>query len=152
MDDSQTEVGQESGGSLREKLEGALTTNASLASELAGYKAKDIISAHGYKHVTVEDLKGVKLDEIEAKASELEVSKSALAESVLKSVLKDKLGEGADLDAVVAGLIGGSTETVDSSALDRIRSVGKVQGLPPQKLAEDPSLVGPARLRAAFGA
>jgi hypothetical protein len=151
MDNGTPEGGQESGGSLREKLEAALQNQASLATELASYKARDLIAENGYKHVTAEDLKDVKLDEIATKAAELEASKASLAESVLRTVLKDKFGDGADLDTVVKNLIGDAGQA-DTAALDRIRSVGKTQGLPAQRPDEDPNLIGPARLRAAFGA
>lgn len=149
MGNGSPEGNQESGGSLREKLEQALAANATITSELVSYKAKDLISANGYKHVTVEDLQGVSLGEIEAKAGEIETQKAAQAEAVLKTVLGSKLGDDVDLDAVIANLLG-NADKVEDAALDRIRAVGQQQSLPKAAPAEDPNLTGPARLRAAF--
>lgn len=67
----------ETGGQLRQKLEEALQANKALAERLAGHEAKAVIEAKGYRLVTAEDLKGVDLDSIAAKAEELEGAKRA---------------------------------------------------------------------------
>lgn len=148
MDDTQVETGKESGGQLREKLEQALKDNASLRTEVLGYKASQLIAEKGYKHVTPEDLQGVDLDGIEAKAAEVEQSKAELEAQVLKRVLGDKFGDGVDVDAAINSLISGEG---DGAALDRIRSVGKLQGEPVSRGAVDVSqLHGQELLRYAF--
>jgi hypothetical protein len=147
MDNGAAEAGQESGGSLREKLEAALATNATLATQVASYQAKDLISAKGYKHVTAEELQGVKLDEIEAKAAEIEQTKVAQREAVLREVLGDKVDK-ADLDAMVKSLVGDQGND-GAEALDRIRAIGKQAAVPVSK-PEDATLFGPSKIRAAF--
>lgn len=148
MDDETVETGKESGGSLREKLEAALARESDLKAKVLSYQAREVIAEKGYKHVTPEDLKGVDLDGIEAKAEELEQAKAAQEAEVLKRVLGSKLGDGADVDAVIQGLLGGGDD--QSAALDRIRSVGKVQGSPVAKDQDAAGLSGPELLRHAF--
>lgn len=141
-------TGTETGGSLRTKLESALATNASLTETLVSYKAKDVIQAKRLKHVTPEDFKGVKLDEIEAKADELEVAKAADAERVLRSVLASKGLEGDELEAEIAQLLGSD----DSKATEkRVQTVSRINGDRPGA-AETQGLIGPAKIQAHFAA
>ena len=63
---------EESGSSLRRKLEETLTRERQLTTELSGLKAKELITERGYGLVKVEDLVDVNLDEMSTKAEELQ--------------------------------------------------------------------------------
>jgi len=151
MADDTFDDGDSTGAGLRGKLEAALKENATLRTEVVKTRASELISTNGYKHVTVEDLAGVGLDELPTKAAELEESKAKSTESTVRSLLASKGLEGDALDAAVADLIGPSPDKANTAALDRIRSIGKVPGTAPDK-QPDPTLFGPAKIRAAIGA
>ncbi len=152
MDEDGSEETNESGGSLRTKLETALTDNAAMAQQLGHYKAVDIISAKGYKNVTPEDLANVKLGEMEAKAAELEEANGVRQAAAVRAVLSQKGLSGDQLDAAVADLMGPPTND-NGAALDRIRALGKVTGSAPSKDDDHGNTVfGPSRIKKAFGA
>jgi hypothetical protein len=148
MDEYESEDTHESGGSLRAKLEQSLKSGAELAAEVAKYRAKDLISDKGLHYVTPEDLAGVGLNELEAKALELEGKKKEQQEAAIRSAFKNKGLDGDELDRAVQELLGPPSN--DTAAVDRIRQVGKIQGLPPGR-QDDSELFGPSRIRAAFG-
>jgi hypothetical protein len=148
MDEFDSEETNESGGSLRAKLEQSLKSGAELAAEVAKYRAKDLISDKGLQYVTPEDLAGVGLNELETKALELEGVKKGQQEAAVRQAFKNKGLTGDELDRAVQELLGPPSDT--EAATDRIRQVGKIQGLPPNR-NDDTDLFGPSRIRAAFG-
>jgi hypothetical protein len=151
MDTESFEDGNESGGSLREKLEATIKERNALASELVGFKAQGLIAEKQWQHVTVEDLKGVKLTELETKGAELEAAKAALKESVLKEVLSKQGIDGEQLDEAIAQLVGKVAPADDTAAtLARMRATAGIQGSAPGKI-EQPGLFGASRIRAALG-
>jgi hypothetical protein len=153
VDDHQfDDDGRESGSSLREKLSTAHSEIASLAKELVGYKAKDLIVEKGWLHVKPEDLAGVKLGDLETKGAELESSKAALKESVLKEVLEQQGVAGDDLAQAVQALVGKVASGDESTeAAARLRAATQVPGRTPGKLEQE-GLFGASRIRAALGA
>lgn len=126
MGEFDEESENESGGALRQKLEAALKTNAEKDAVIATYKATDVIKAQGYKYVTPQDLTGVPIDELAAKAAELEGQKQAAASTLLKTALAGSV-PAEQLDAEVARLLGGAKT---DAAADRVHTVSQIQGLP----------------------
>jgi hypothetical protein len=147
-DDFNSEDEKETGSTLRSKYEQAIETNKALQAELVEMKAKDLISSKGYKHLSVEDLSGVDLSELEAKAEALEAQKAAADAEAVRRVLAGRGLDDSQLDAALATILG-STEGGDSKALDRIAAAGKIVGTPPSAV-EDETLYGPSRIRAAY--
>lgn len=119
----------ESGGALRTKLEEALKTNAELAARVVAHEAKDVISAQGYKYVTPQDLTGVPIGELAAKAAELENTKLDQAKAILRVSLAGKV-EADQLEATIAGLLGKSEVSEAQAAALRLSTVSNIQGLP----------------------
>lgn len=151
MAEGTPEGAPETGSSLREKLEAALAAVASLTSENVSYKAKDLISAKGYTHVTPEQLAGVKPEELEAKAAELEQEGSATELAVLTRVLTAKGLSSEDLESTIKGLTGTTPAEQASEALSRIRAATQIPGTPLPRTDEVPrDLTGPDLLRHAF--
>jgi len=89
-DDFDSEEEKESGTSLRKKLETTLGENAKLKEQLVELAGKQLITEKGYKLVSVEDLKGVSLSELETKAQELETQKAAAEAETVRRVLASK--------------------------------------------------------------
>jgi hypothetical protein len=145
-DESESHDKNESGGELRKKLEAALDENRKLLAIAKTAKAKELIEAKGYKHVTPADFDEVSLDEIEAKAETLEASKAAADAEALKRILSAK-GLGAnDLDSVVKGLVGKSSTELEAEALGRLRSLGSLSGDAPSRQGPDVSKLTPDQM------
>lgn len=127
-DELDSEETTESGGSLRAKLEASLAENKTLAAELHQFKARDIITAKGLKHVRPDDLAGVSLADLEAKAEELEAQNAAADAEAVRRVLAAKGLDASAVDKAVTDLLSGESTT---ETLDRIRSGGRIGGDPP---------------------
>lgn len=121
----------ETGGSLREKLEAALAQNAQLATEVASVRAEKLIAAKEFQFVTPEDLKGVKLDELEARATALEAAGAKTAEAALRRLFEKQGLDGDSLDAAVKDAIGPKTDEADAAAAARVRAAANVAGTTP---------------------
>ncbi|HEX7099350.1 MAG TPA: hypothetical protein VF377_08905 [Acidimicrobiia bacterium] len=120
------------GSTLRAKLEEALAENRSLKKELATSRAKEILGSNGFSLVKPEDLAGVKLEEMEAKAKELQEQRLAERRAIVEDLLKAKGFEGDELKAEVeAWLSGGSgsrEEPKDGGTEDGSWSTGLTGG------------------------
>lgn len=146
MDDDLS--GSESGGTLRQKLEDALAANRDLHTQLVGYRAKDVIGEKGFKYVTPEDLTGVPLDDLADKAAEIEQSKQAQRETVLREVLTERGVPEDQFDTALAALLGNGQST-QSPADSVITNVSRIQGAAPGTLP-DQNVYGEDRIRAAY--
>ena len=147
-DDFNSEDEKETGSTLRSKFEQAIETNKALQARVVEMSAKSLISEKGYKHLSVEDLRGVDLSELEAKAEALEAQKATADAEAVRRVLAGRGLDDSQLETALASILG-STESGDSTALDRIAQAGKLNGTPPSAV-QDESLYGPTRLRAAY--
>lgn len=145
MDDDLS--GSESGGTLRQKLEDALAANRTLHTELVGYKAKDVIGAEGFKYVTPEDLVGVPLGDLAAKAAEIETSKKEQRQTVLRDVLTERGVPADQLDKALEALIGKPEQSQQNATDGVLNSLGRIQGSAPGTLPEQ-GLFGVDRIRA----
>jgi hypothetical protein len=140
--------GSESGGQLRAKLEEALAANKAMSTELFGLKASQVIGAKGLKYVTPEDLSGVGLNELEAKALELEGQKAEQRQAVVKSVLEEKGLAGDQLETALKQLLT-PAEAAAEAAHDRVASLGRLQGTAPGSVDER-NLYGVDKIRHAL--
>jgi hypothetical protein len=146
MADEQPEGGSETGGSLRAKYEAALDESRQLAAELIAYKAKDVIQEKGYKFVTPEDLKGVGLNELAARAEAVEKQKLEIRETVLRDALAGQGLEGERLDDAVRNLLNPQESHAETST--RLAGLGRINGTFPAQGDTD-GLEGRDLIRAA---
>lgn len=141
---------QESGRSLRERLEAEIARNRRLEATLAQRVAQQ------FKFVSAEDLSGVDVEELESKATEIEQRKAEERNQLLRSALEDKGLSADQLDEAVKRLVDGeqkssSAEPVTDAATARVASLGKLQGTTPTTNPGD-GLWGASKIRAAVGA
>jgi len=115
-----------SGGALRKQLEDTIELNKSLTAELSLVKARDLISEKGLKFVKADDLKGVALADLPAKAEALEAERQATRLDVLKDILREQGVSEDQLEGAVAGFQGTKpgASADDFAALTRLSSVG----------------------------
>ena len=150
-EDDGTKPEEESGGALRKKLETALAENATVKSQLATLTAQNLIREKGYKLITVEDLKEVGIEDLPARAETLEKERATLGESVLRQTFEAKGLTGQALEEAMTAVLGQSDSDASLSALDRIRSVGSVQGTP-VTFTDSKDLDGAGQIKAALAA
>lgn len=136
------------GSGLRQQLEEALATNRTLTERLTTYEARDVLSGKGFDLVKPEELKGIALDQIEAKASELQQERQAMQEDLLRNVLEKQGYEGDALEEMVSEMVARKdAETEQAEATARVR--GLPAGTRTPKI--DPSkLEGFDAIRASF--
>ena len=96
---------EESGSSLRQKLEDTLKEKNELTRELSGLKADAIIKEHGLSLVKPDDLKGVKLSEMAETAQTLHSERQAQQVELAKEMLSRKGFEGEELDREVEAFL-----------------------------------------------
>jgi hypothetical protein len=146
-EDFDSEDEKESGSSLRKKLEAALKERDEALKVAIASKAQVLIGEKGYKHLTAEDLAGVSLSDLEAKADELEAQKAAADAAALRRVLEAKGFKDSELDQAMKGLLG--DEPDQNATQDRIRDAARLQGTPPPQI-QDKGLMGRDLLYAAY--
>lgn len=126
-EDEDGQEGQADGGKLRRKLEKALEDNRKLAERVRTHEVKQVLTEKGFDLVTPDDLSGVDLDEIEAKAAEIQERNQKLQGDLLRKALQAKGFEGEDLDEMVESIAGAKTaEQADEDATKRAQSLGRV--------------------------
>ena len=122
---------------LRSLLEDQIGQNKQMASELASYKAADVIVAKGLMYVTPEDLADTSLEDIESKAEALEQERSKVFGTAIRRSLEAQGVTGDALDQQVSAFLAGqgtvgeqpaSSET--AAAFQRARSMGTGGGVP----------------------
>lgn len=138
------EVGnEESGSTLRAKLEEALAREREMASELARYKAAELITQKGLKYVTPEDLAGVPLGELEDRASKLQEERQKVFELAIRRSFEAAGIAGDELEAQVKAFMEGQIQAPAQSAPDeftdamrRASQVAQMGGAPPARNPE----------------
>lgn len=145
MEDGSNE--QESGSTLREKLEATIGETKALRGALAERVAA------GHKFVTAEDLKDVGFDQMDAKAAEISAQRVAEREGVLRDALAEKGFQGEELEAALAALKGGSAAAGSmpeaKPAPTPFTSTGSLGGAPPARIP-DQQVRGIDRIRVAL--
>lgn len=143
------ELANESGSSLRKKLEQALKENRTLKSDVNSLRAEKLISEKGFSLVKPEDLQGVDLEELEEKAGALHKEREDQQLDGIRQVFRRKGLDGDDLEKAVTEFVGTPEER--DEALGRIRSTSSLTGTP-VKLVNPENLHGEDLLKHAFGA
>jgi hypothetical protein len=118
---------EESGSTLRQKLESTLKENQELTSELSGLKAKELISEQGYGLVKPDDLMGVSLSEMAERAEALQGERQAMQADLAKDMLAKRGLEGDELERAVNDFL--APEAQDTAAHSRAREVAAVGGV-----------------------
>lgn len=118
----------QSGSTLRDKLEAAIALNKSLASQLA------TTVAGGFKFVKPEDLAEVEPDQFTTKAQEIEEARKTQAEEYARQLLAERFGSEVDLDSLLPKAE--AQPQPDSGAADRLASLGQLGGVPPKNQPE----------------
>ena len=131
-----------SAGDLRSKLEQALKRNRELEADVAAFNASRVISDKGFSLVKPEDLAGVPVAELEAKAAAIQAQRQDEQRGLLKDVLQKRGYEGDDLESALTALLGDSkpeSQTTVPPGVDVARSVAGVESVAPpgEKPASD---------------
>lgn len=128
--DYDDEVEEESGSSLRRKLEETISENRQLTAELSTLKAQEVISENGYGLVKVEDLLGVNLGEMTDKAGELQQERTNQQVDLARDMLAKKGYTGTELDQAVEDFLApvASEGNQDVAAHQRTRTVSAIGG------------------------
>jgi len=116
-DTSNTEVREESGGALRDRLEEALKANTELGARNRTLEVQ--VAVQGFKYVKPEDLNDVPIDQVQAKAEALEASRIADREAMRAEVM-------AEMNLKTAG----ESKPLDP-AITRVAALGTLGGTPP---------------------
>lgn len=144
--------GEESGGSLRKKLEAALKENADFKGRLVTLEAQNLIREKGYKLITAEDLKEVGIEDLAKKAESLENERADMGKKALRQSLESRGLTGDVLEQTVAAAFGETEGEASQAALDRIREVGNTTGTPVSAVSVDTGATGMARVAQALAA
>lgn len=129
---------REGGKGLRRKLEEALKENRQLRGVAVSAEAAKVIGEKKLSLVKAEDLSGVELDQLEAKAVELQEQRIAERTEVIKGVFASKGLDGEDLDTAVEDFLGGSGEAAqEDSPWSAVHEASAADGKPAP--AVDPS-------------
>ena len=135
---------EESGSSLRNRLEETLAANKALNAQVSALTAEKVISTNGYDLVSADDLKDVEPDEIADRAEALQQERLDLTTKVLQGRL------GIDDPDQVKALLEGQTDG-EKEARRRIKEVGSTAGDAPRGTdAKFEGTVGLSRIAAAL--
>ncbi len=119
---------EESGSSLRRKLEETLNENRALATELSGLKAKELIAEQGLGLVKPDDLVGVDLSEMADRASQLQQERATQQADLARDMLARRGLEGDELDQAVTDFLTPPEAPRDTAAHSRAREVAAIGG------------------------
>ncbi len=128
MDDYDDDV-EESGSTLRRKLEETLDKNRELTDELTGLRAKSLIEEHGHHLVKPDDLSGVELSEMADKAEALQQERTAQQADLARDMLARQGLAGEELDKAVADFLNPASGQT-TAAHSRAREVAAIGGDP----------------------
>lgn len=115
---------------LRERLEETLRQNRELTEKLAVHEVKGVLEGKGFDLVKPEDLKGVPLQEVEAKAEAIQKDRLELQKQLTVDALT-KLGvDPAEIEKLTAQQEQRDPEHEDGESLRRVRGLGRLGGEP----------------------
>lgn len=140
--DDQDNEDQESGSTLRAKLEASIAEANALRETAAEATVK------GFKYVKPSDLAGVAPKEMASKALEIEAAKAAERDTLLREALAERGLTDDQLDEALGKLAGGEKPDSEPTAADRVASLGQLAGSaprPPENVG-----TGDSRIRAAI--
>lgn len=117
----------ESGSTLRRRLEETLDRNKALTTELTGLKAKSLIEEHGHRLVKPEDLDGVEPDQMADRAQALQEERQTQQVDLARDMLAQRGLAGDELEAAVADFLSPSSGQ-DTAAFGRVKETSAVGG------------------------
>lgn len=126
-DDEEEDV-DESGSSLRRKLEETLDKNRDLTTKLTGLTAKSLIEEHGHNLVKPEDLEGVDLSEMSDTAERLQQERSSQQADLARDMLARQGLAGDELDKAVTDFLSPEATGRGTAAHGRAREVAAIGG------------------------
>ncbi len=131
-----------SGGFLRSKLEEAIERNKVLEQSATTAAATTAISEHGYTLVKPEDLVGVPLEQVEAKAKEIHEANLATRTETIRSVLVERGLKDEELEAALKGVLGDTGKPVEpeKDPSPNFAGLGKIGGLRPDNTGDAPPM------------
>jgi hypothetical protein len=132
---------------LRKKLEDTLGQLRDVTNQLQTERAVNLIKEKGFTLVKPEDLKGVGLDELEKKATEVQETRNAEKLDVLKDVLRNRGVAEDDLEKEASALLAPPQQEDPVFALSKLIST---PGTPVTGKPDMDKLVGRDKLEAAF--
>jgi acetyl-CoA acetyltransferase len=145
--EDETQTGTE-GGKLRDQLEQALADVKRLKDENHRYKTTEVLTAKGFDLVQPEDLDGVKAEEIEARAKEIQDKRVQLQTDLLRKALEKQGFQGEQLDEMVTAFAGTKqSESEEADQVKRARQAGAAEGTPAPKV-DTQKLTGLEAIRA----
>ena len=119
---------REGGTGLRKWAEAVQKETRSTMSELATLKAAKVIQEHGYHLITAEDLTGVPVADLEAKAEALEGEKLESQRELARDMLTRKGLTGDELDRAVDEFLVPAAD--DAKARERAAQAARTGGVP----------------------
>lgn len=119
---------RDGGSGLRKFAETVQKETRSAMAELATLKAGKVIQEHGYHLITAEDLAGVPVDDLEAKAEALEAEKLESQKVLARDMLTRKGLTGDELDRAVDELL--QPSPTNEEARLRAAQAGQAGGVP----------------------
>lgn len=117
---------EESGSTLRQKLEAAIAEANAWKSQAIG------LAGASHKGIKADDFEGVAPDQFSAKAKEIAEARAAEREALLKEALAERFGPDVDLDSVLSNP---ASQPADDGAAARIASLGSLGGSPPSAVS-----------------
>lgn len=135
-DGNEVDLSKADGGFLRKKLEEALADNANLSKQAATSKIGEIVGADGFSLVKAEDLAGVSVGQIEAKAKQVQAERT----EVIRSALATKGLEGADLDAALGDFLSGGEPPVPGVQDENFTNTENLGGGRPKRTPDAPPM------------
>lgn len=147
---------EEGGRGLRQRLEDTLAELTVANKERSSLKAAKVIQDNGLTLVTEQDLAGVSVDELEAKAVAVQAEKAEAQKALARSVFEQKGLEGSELDAAVEDFLkpaeGAVEQAAGAAGQTPPPNYGKIPGQPPsdpRQVPVDANASGLDLLRAA---
>lgn len=120
------------GGQLRQMLEQTIEQNKTLTAQLASERAVNVITAQGFDLVKPEDLAGIAVGEIPAKAAELQQQRRDSQLTLLKDVLRRNGTPDDQLDQQAQAMMAGQAGTQQNTQQDAawLRAMNMPAGAP----------------------
>lgn len=150
VDSGSEEHEEESGSSLRSRLEATLAVNRKLEDRVRASEAKAVIAEKGLSLVKPEDLEGVDLDKLEERATQIHNERHTQQSELLRKALESRGFEGDQVEDMVREALGQAySETPEAKAVERARTLGTVDSQP-VPLVDDQNMHGQDAIRAHF--
>lgn len=120
----------QTGTDLRTQLETTLARNKVLEADNHNLKVEKVLSTSNFELVTSDDLQGVPLDKVEEKAKEIEESKRATQDSLIRKGLEARGWDAEEIDTFISGQTPEPKVNEDEQAHSRLRRLQSLDAQP----------------------